>query len=74
VEPPLKMRLLYLQDDDSLGIEEFEEGSIPPYAILSHTWSRHGNREVTFEDVKRNIYYHKEGFLKVKFCGLLARA
>jgi Heterokaryon incompatibility protein (HET) len=68
------MRLLYLEGEDSLRIEQFEEGSIPPYVILSHTWSRYGYHEVTFEDVERGTYHHKEGFLKVKFCGLQARA
>jgi hypothetical protein len=70
----LKLRLLYLKIGDHLGIKEFEEGSIPPYAILSHTWSKHGYDEVTFKDVKRNSYHSRKGFQKIQFCGRQARA
>jgi hypothetical protein len=35
-----------LIDNESLTLDEFM-GSVPEYAILSHTWS---NGEVTFED------------------------
>ncbi|RDW64628.1 hypothetical protein BP6252_10279 [Coleophoma cylindrospora] len=41
------MRLL---DARTLDFEEFSEGSIPPYAILSHTW---GGEKVTLQSFQR---------------------
>ncbi|KAJ8106240.1 hypothetical protein OPT61_g9667 [Boeremia exigua] len=40
---------MYLINATTFALERFDdESSIPPYAILSHTW---GNAEVTFEEV-----------------------
>jgi len=39
------MRLL---NTTSIRLEEFNEGNVPPYAMLSHTW---GDEEVTFQDI-----------------------
>ena len=44
------MRLLHSK---TLAFHDFYDDSIPPYAILSHTW---GNEELSYEDMCR---YHK---------------
>ncbi|KAI1095157.1 HET-domain-containing protein [Rostrohypoxylon terebratum] len=46
-------------------IEEFLGDSIPPYAILSHTW---GQEEVTFEEWQNidSSTYQKSGFKKIQ--------
>ncbi|KAL2118323.1 hypothetical protein VTJ04DRAFT_7983 [Mycothermus thermophilus] len=56
----------------TLELEEFIEGSIPCYAILSHTW---GNEELLFTDMtnlKRSRKTKPTGFAKFK--GLCAHA
>ena len=62
------MRLLERQGDDEFGLAEFFEDSIPPYAILSHTWGADGE-EVTFEDLMDQTGKSKGGFNKIRFCG-----
>ena len=53
------MRLL---NAETLDLEEFENNSIPKYAILSHTWE---HDEVSFKDMrgfskpKRKLGYNK---------------
>ena len=44
------MRLLKYEDDGRLTITSFDDGAIPPYAILSHTWGADAD-EVTFADL-----------------------
>jgi hypothetical protein len=44
------MHLLEQKHDDNFGLVEFVGDTIPPYAILSHTWAAN-NEEVTFSDV-----------------------
>jgi ankyrin repeat protein len=59
------MRLLktkLISELSALEIEEFDDISIPTYAILSHRW---GNDEPTLQDVERGITA-KEGFKKVR--------
>jgi hypothetical protein len=46
--------------------------SIPPYAILSHTWGS-DNEEATFKDVKNGTAQDKPGYEKIRFCGEQAR-
>ncbi|KAK5687409.1 hypothetical protein LTS10_001547 [Elasticomyces elasticus] len=59
------MRLLHLT---TLEFEEFFDDDIPPYAILSHRWSKH---EILHKDLrkKRNLtgagYAKMEGFVAV---------
>jgi len=49
----------------------FDSGStIPPYAILSHTW---GFEEVTFQDLRDGTGVDKRGWLKIEFCVEQAR-
>ncbi|KAH5722255.1 hypothetical protein HBI17_253400 [Parastagonospora nodorum] len=76
------MRLLKYEDDGRLTIASFDDGAIPPYAILSHTWGEDAE-EVTFADVdlakrrgKHKPSYKKmfgnkktAGYRKIRFCG-----
>ena len=44
-------------------LEEFIEGSIPPYAILSHRWT---NEELSFKDVLKKCFDpSKKGYRKL---------
>jgi len=74
------MRLLRYEDDGHLTITSFEDGAIPPYAILSHTWEE-DSEEVTFADLAKGRGKHKPGhkkmfgnrktpgYKKIRFCG-----
>ena len=42
--------------------------TIPPYAILSHTWGANST-EVTFEDLTNGTGKDKPGYEKIRFCG-----
>lgn len=58
---------MHLINVKTLKLEEFVEGSIPPYAILSHRWS---DGELTFKEIfKDRPDRNKKGYLKlVKAC------
>lgn len=60
------MRLINTQ---SLILGEFNEGNVPPYAILSHTW---GEDEVSFEQISslsRPELQQMAGYRKIEaFC------
>lgn len=45
--------------------EFVSEDSVPPYAILSHTW---GDGEVTFQDIMGPNAEQKLGYRKIRFC------
>jgi hypothetical protein len=63
------MRLLRHDEEGSFSLTNFFGGDIPPYAILSHTWS---DEEVTFEDVTDGAtasWKSKAGYRKLEFCG-----
>jgi len=62
------MRLLELQDNGELSLAEFVGDSIPPYAILSHTW-REDREEVSFQDIREGTYKNKAGYTKIQLCG-----
>ena len=64
------MRLLTYCDDGELSItaDLADEDTIPPYAILSHTWGADAD-EVTFEDLASNTGKDKPGYKKIHFCG-----
>ncbi|KAK3313008.1 heterokaryon incompatibility protein-domain-containing protein [Apodospora peruviana] len=47
----------------TLKLEEFLDGSIPPYAILSHTW---GVGELSYRDFVDGKHKDKEGYVKIK--------
>jgi hypothetical protein len=42
--------------------------TIPPYAILSHTWGA-DTTEVTFKDLRNGTGKEKPGYEKIRFCG-----
>ena len=55
---------MYLINIETLELEEFIEGQIPSYAILSHRW---GPEELNFKEVlKKRIDETKRGYKK--FC------
>lgn len=64
------MRLL---DTTTLRLREFVGDSVPPYAILSHTWNE---GEITFQEMRRptSAIRQKPGYLKVVACAKVARS
>ncbi|KAH8768368.1 heterokaryon incompatibility protein-domain-containing protein [Diaporthe sp. PMI_573] len=63
------MRLLECSDDGKLSLtESLFNHKIPPYAILSHTWSADNTKEVTFKDIEGGTSKGKAGYGKIKFC------
>ncbi|KAI0402570.1 kinesin light chain [Xylaria palmicola] len=62
------MRLLARSDNTGLySLTYYPPGtSIPPYAILSHTW---GPEEVTYKDLEQGTGQHKTAYKKIRFCG-----
>ncbi|RYP56441.1 hypothetical protein DL769_009913 [Monosporascus sp. CRB-8-3] len=56
------MRLLNVQ---SRQLEEYFGDNIPPYAILSHTWS---DSEVTFQDLAKPDHATKPAYAKIEGC------
>ena len=61
----IECKIIYSAD---LHRNLYFEHSIPPYAILSHTWGADGE-EVTFEDLMDQTGKSKGGFNKIRFCG-----
>jgi hypothetical protein len=49
-----------------------DEDTIPPYAILSHTWGEEVE-EVTFEDLAKDVGKDKPGYKKIELCGEQAK-
>lgn len=62
------MRLLQRFDVDNYLLIEFDEDSVPPYAILSHTWGD-DEEEVKLEDLTNGNGQAKAGYEKLRFCG-----
>jgi hypothetical protein len=60
------MRLLYFDSSRRLTFADFSRKTIPPYAILSHTW---GDDEFLFEDLVNGTGESKAGYEKIMFCG-----
>jgi hypothetical protein len=60
------MRLLYFDSFRRLTSADFSRKTIPPYAILSHTW---GDDEFLFEDLVNGTGESKAGYGKSMFCG-----
>jgi hypothetical protein len=63
------MRLLRRNDTGEFGLTEDlgSDKTIPPYAILSHTWGADAE-EVTFEDLTNSTGTDKAGYKKINFC------
>jgi hypothetical protein len=68
------MRLLLRSDtgEFSLTKDLVGDDTIPPYAILSHTWGADAE-EVTFEDLANGAGKDKPGYKKIQFCREQAR-
>jgi Heterokaryon incompatibility protein (HET) len=68
------MRLLQLSGSGDLTFTKDLVGDdrIPPYAILSHTWSSDID-EVTFKDLTDGTAKDKASYEKIEFCGEQAR-
>jgi len=63
------MRLLEILSSNKFRLtRNFREGTIPPYAILSHTWGDDED-EVTYEDMMRGLGRDKPGYKKLMLCG-----
>lgn len=63
------MRLLKFDRTGSLSLTDpLDEAALPPYAVLSHTWSTSGE-EVTFQDINTGSGRDKAGYHKILFCG-----
>lgn len=60
------MRLLYFTESGELGWTVLSRDTIPPYAILSHTWD---SGEVSFEDLVNDAGKKMVGYRKILFCG-----
>jgi ankyrin repeat protein len=62
------MRLLLRSNTGEFDLTEdfIDNNTIPPYAILSHTWD---GEEVTFTDLKDGTAKDKVGYNKIQFCG-----
>lgn len=60
------MRLLHFDSSERLTSTDFSGKTIPPYAILSHTW---GGDEFLFEDLVNDTSKSKAGYEKIMFCG-----
>lgn len=66
------MRLLKFDNQNHLTLTSDLVDSIPPYAVLSHTWGR-GIDEVTFTDLQDGVGHNKPGYAKIQFCGRQAK-
>ena len=68
---PFASVIMWLLNTTTLKLEDFM-GSIPPYAILSHTW---GDEEVSFQAITTGVTeYHTKGYEKIKRSCALARS
>lgn len=63
------MQLLKIGAERKFSLESFSEEEAPPFAILSHTWSRNPAAEVKLEDIKDGTCNSKPAFHKIQFCG-----
>ena len=62
------MRLLEYTRDGSVRLTEpfINDDRVPPYAILSHTWSE--GQEITFNEFLNGNGTDKTGYSKILFC------
>ncbi|KAH7304332.1 heterokaryon incompatibility protein-domain-containing protein [Stachybotrys elegans] len=61
------MRLL---DATTLKLENFEHGSVPKYAVLSHRWTA---QEVSMQELTTESGKQKQRFAKIRKCCEVAR-
>jgi hypothetical protein len=64
------MRLLKSVEAGDFCLTKYFVGNdtVPPYAILSHTWGE-AEDEVTFKDLQTGAGKSKSGYKKIQFCG-----
>lgn len=48
-----------------LELKNIHGQDVPPYAILSHTWSKDPEDEVLFADINDKTYLNKPGYAKI---------
>jgi hypothetical protein len=62
------MRLLRYSDDGRLDFTSDLVGknTIPPYAILSHTWQQ--GQKVTYDELNKGSSNSKAGYIKILLC------
>jgi hypothetical protein len=66
------MRLLKRSQDGDFELASFNNDELPPYAILSHTWTE--GEEVTYSELIAGTSKNKPGYDKLHFCGRQAAA
>jgi hypothetical protein len=66
------MRLLRRKSGDDFELVTFNTYDLPPYAILSHTWT--DDEEVTYDELVAGTGKHKAGYEKIRLCGEQATA
>ncbi|KAF2963014.1 hypothetical protein GQX73_g10562 [Xylaria multiplex] len=66
------MYLLDCDITDKFRLVPFFNETIPPYAILSHTWEA-DDEEVTFRDILNDTGQTKSGYKKILFCAKQAK-
>jgi hypothetical protein len=64
------MRLIRSKPGGGFELSTFNNDNIPPYAILSHTWSE--GEEVTYDELVNGKGEKKAGYDKIRFCGARA--
>ena len=68
------MRLVFCNEDNGFSLTSDLVGkdvTIPPYAILSHTWQ--DNEEVTLDELIEGSNKNKAGYDKLRFCAQQAK-
>ena len=62
------MRLLQRSDTVEFNFTKdfVDDNTIPPYAILSHTWEE--DQEVTFQNLMGGTGQSKNSYNKIRFC------
>ncbi|KAF2806216.1 kinesin light chain 1 [Mytilinidion resinicola] len=66
------MRLLKRLLGGDFELISFKDDDLPPYAILSHTWTE--GQEVTYNELVAGTGKDKTGYAKIRFCGRRAAA
>ena len=60
------MRLIESELGVGFKLHTFDNDDIPPYAILSHTWSE--GEEVVYDELVAGKGKNKAGYAKLRFC------
>lgn len=60
------MRLLKRLPNGDFKLVTFSDNNVPPYAILSHTWSE--NEEVSYQELVEHKGKAKAGYEKIRLC------